>query len=162
MVRTLHSQNVGIEFWTKLLNKGRVTFAIDGSVATKQGYFAVVLHTYEESLHLQGPCDCHLSLISSYWMELRGILSALCLLKALSSYTSQVIAKKQGLYCNNISVINRTNTPLAPGIKTHTAPDHNVIQAIMKEKDSLSEFKVLWVKAHQDDMQPIEQLTLDS
>eukprot|EP00957_Ditylum_brightwellii_P038884 2938520-Ditylum_brightwellii.AAC.1 len=38
-------------------HEGNVSIASDGSVATKRGYYAVVLHTETEILRFQGPCN---------------------------------------------------------------------------------------------------------
>eukprot|EP00957_Ditylum_brightwellii_P078937 6002235-Ditylum_brightwellii.AAC.1 len=63
--------------------------AMDGSVAHKKGYFAVVFHSADNSICFQGPCDGNSLLMTSYRTELTGISSALCLLQALSRPPTQ-------------------------------------------------------------------------
>eukprot|EP00957_Ditylum_brightwellii_P084322 6412215-Ditylum_brightwellii.AAC.1 len=44
---------------------GIITIATDGSVLNKKGYFATVLHTDQQQLWFQGPCDGASSLMTS-------------------------------------------------------------------------------------------------
>eukprot|EP00957_Ditylum_brightwellii_P090784 6913323-Ditylum_brightwellii.AAC.1 len=87
LLGTLTAQNVDPNHWLTAINSGKVTTATDGSVAEQKGYFAMILHTENEQIWFQGPCNCNKALIYSYRAELTGILSALYLLQAFVKYT---------------------------------------------------------------------------
>eukprot|EP00957_Ditylum_brightwellii_P114151 8702347-Ditylum_brightwellii.AAC.1 len=74
---TLQAAEVDTEYWIDALNKGLATIAMDGSVANWKGYYAIVMHTDQKQLRVQGPCDGAKSLMTSYCTELAGILAAL-------------------------------------------------------------------------------------
>eukprot|EP00957_Ditylum_brightwellii_P024813 1875125-Ditylum_brightwellii.AAC.1 len=54
----LKIQEVDVEYWLQALQENKVKIAYDGSVIGKMGLYAVILHTEERELCLQGPCDC--------------------------------------------------------------------------------------------------------
>eukprot|EP00957_Ditylum_brightwellii_P183068 13944454-Ditylum_brightwellii.AAC.1 len=66
------------------------------------------------------------------------------------------------LYCDNISAVNVTNTDIWPGIKQHVSSDFNIIKEIHDTKLGLASFSVHWVKAHQDNTKPLDDLTLEA
>eukprot|EP00957_Ditylum_brightwellii_P161397 12289074-Ditylum_brightwellii.AAC.1 len=128
--------------------------ATDESVAEQKGYFAVILHTENEKMWFQGPCDCNKALISLYRVELTGILSTLYLLQAFVKYMGCNITHLQGLLCNNMSEVNKTNGTIPPGVRARITPDYGVIHEIMEVKQNVSQFKAVWVKTHQDSSKP--------
>eukprot|EP00957_Ditylum_brightwellii_P126698 9657167-Ditylum_brightwellii.AAC.1 len=76
LLGNLDTAQVNMDYWIDALNRGIVTIATDGSVLNKKGYFATVLHTDQQQLQFQGPCDGDSSLMTSYQTELTGILLA--------------------------------------------------------------------------------------
>eukprot|EP00957_Ditylum_brightwellii_P150993 11497553-Ditylum_brightwellii.AAC.1 len=54
----LKTQEVDVEYWLQALQENKVTIASDDSVKEKMGSYAVILHTDESELRLQGPCNC--------------------------------------------------------------------------------------------------------
>eukprot|EP00957_Ditylum_brightwellii_P041014 3105505-Ditylum_brightwellii.AAC.1 len=135
---------------------------MDVSVVHKKGYFAVVFHSADKSICFQGPCDGNSSLMTSYRMELTGILSALYLLQALIKYKHTALQESLLLYCDNISVVNATNTVIWPGIKQHVSSDFDIIKEIHDTKQGLASFSAHWVKACQDNMKQLDDLTLEA
>jgi hypothetical protein len=150
-----------VEYWIKAFNNNKVTIATDGSVANKKGYFVVVLHTDKALLKFQGPCGCHLSLVSLYCTKLTGILSALYLLCALATFTNTPILPSQELICDNMAAVQQLNASTLPGLKAHMAMDFDVINEIMASKDDAFKLKVLWVKVYQDKKKTINELMLE-
>eukprot|EP00957_Ditylum_brightwellii_P116569 8891761-Ditylum_brightwellii.AAC.1 len=63
-------QDVGAEFWIAALQAGIVEIALDGSVKDGWGTYTVIFTAGGRDLWLQGPVDCHPSLIQSYRAEL--------------------------------------------------------------------------------------------
>eukprot|EP00957_Ditylum_brightwellii_P116802 8908691-Ditylum_brightwellii.AAC.1 len=66
------------------------------------------------------------------------------------------------MLCNNISAVHRVNSLIAPGIKTHTSSDFDIIQEIKVVQKGLHNTKASWVKAHQDDNKSEAALLLDA
>ena len=152
LLGNLHADNVDPEYWIQAISNGIVTIATDGSVAQKKGYFAVVFHTDNKSICYQGPCDGNDSLMTLYRTELTGILSALYLLRALSTFSHRDLTTTPTLFCDNSVAVTQTNLDISPGIRSHLAADYNIYSEITKLQ--LEEPKVMaaWVKAHQDNM----------
>eukprot|EP00957_Ditylum_brightwellii_P090064 6858918-Ditylum_brightwellii.AAC.1 len=88
------------------------------------------MHTDQKQLRFQGPCDDAKSLMTSSCTELAGILAALYLLRALSSYSQTQINTKQTILCNNAAVVSRANMPIGPGIKHYIATDYDIVKEI--------------------------------
>eukprot|EP00957_Ditylum_brightwellii_P010094 762693-Ditylum_brightwellii.AAC.2 len=70
------------------------------------------------------------------------------------------IKHTQGLLCNNISAVNKTNDTIPPGVMSHITPDYDIIHEIMEVKPDVSQFKVFWVKAHQENNKLEQELNL--
>eukprot|EP00957_Ditylum_brightwellii_P097392 7417936-Ditylum_brightwellii.AAC.1 len=162
LLGNLHADNVGPEYWIQAISDGIVIIAIDGSVAQKKGYFAVVFHTNNKSICFQGPCDGNDSLMTSYRTELIGILSAMYLLHALINFMTTTPSCVPQLFCDNISAVRQTNAPILPGFKAHVSSDFDLIQEIGSMKQNIPSFNTSWVKAHQDDNTALEDLLLDA
>eukprot|EP00957_Ditylum_brightwellii_P068611 5209168-Ditylum_brightwellii.AAC.1 len=120
LLGTLNAQNVDPNHWLTTINNGEVKIATNGFVAEQKGYFDVILHTENEQIWFQGPCDCNKALVSSYRTELTCILSALYLLQAFVKYIACNSTHMQGLLCNNISAVNKTNDTIPFGVRAHT------------------------------------------
>eukprot|EP00957_Ditylum_brightwellii_P086220 6560967-Ditylum_brightwellii.AAC.1 len=108
------------------------------------------MHTDLKQLRFQGPCDGVKSLMTSYCTELTGILAALYLLRALSSYSQTQINTKQTILCNNAAAVSRANTTFGPGIKHYTTTDYSIAKEIDTVKKLGLDMQASWVKAHQD------------
>eukprot|EP00957_Ditylum_brightwellii_P013799 1039661-Ditylum_brightwellii.AAC.1 len=150
LLDTLKAEEVNPDYWINAITEGQVTIAMYGSVAHKKGYFAVIFHSADKSIHFQGPCDGNSSLMTSYRMELTGIFSTLYLLHTLIRYKNAALHKSPLLYCANISAVKATNTAILPGIKHHVSSDFDIIKEIHDTKQGLASFLAHWVKMHQD------------
>eukprot|EP00957_Ditylum_brightwellii_P062929 4775389-Ditylum_brightwellii.AAC.1 len=64
------------------------------------------MHIDLEQICFQGPCGGAKLLMTSYCTELAGILAAVYLLRALSSYSQTQITKKQTILCDNKAAIS--------------------------------------------------------
>eukprot|EP00957_Ditylum_brightwellii_P136572 10414737-Ditylum_brightwellii.AAC.1 len=100
--------------------------------------------------------------MTSYRIELTGILSALYLLQLLLRYTHIILAECPPLYCDNNSAVTATNNGIQPGIKAHLSSDFDVISELYNVKQCMPPFRASWVKAHQDDKADLEDPTLDA
>eukprot|EP00957_Ditylum_brightwellii_P035264 2674672-Ditylum_brightwellii.AAC.1 len=158
----LQAAEVDIEYWIDVLNKGLVTIATDGSVANWKGYYATVMHTDQKQLGFQGPCYGVKSLMTSYCTELAGILTALYLLRALSSYFQMQINIKQTTLCNNTAAVSRTNTSFGPGNKHYTTTYYDIAKKIDEVKRASLDMQASWVKAHQEKKTAVDCLPLDA
>eukprot|EP00957_Ditylum_brightwellii_P071546 5439548-Ditylum_brightwellii.AAC.1 len=137
LLGNLNAQNVDPNHWLTAINNVEVMIATDGSVAEQKGYFAVTLHTENEQIWFEGPCDCNKALITSYRVERAGILSVLYLLQAFVKYTGCNIIHTQDLLCDNISAVNKTNSTIPPGVRAHITPNYDVIHKIMEVKQDV-------------------------
>eukprot|EP00957_Ditylum_brightwellii_P005395 411557-Ditylum_brightwellii.AAC.1 len=135
---TLDTDNINVDYWIRAINDGKVTIAIDGSMAQQKGYFATVLHTDERQLQFQGPCNCYPCLILLHWTEFTRILAALYLICAL-----------------------RTNAPPEPGICACLEVEYDITPEILNVKDNGIDLSTVWVKAHQDNNMAVKLLPLD-
>eukprot|EP00957_Ditylum_brightwellii_P160022 12180902-Ditylum_brightwellii.AAC.1 len=156
LLGNLKIKYVDVGYWIEAINTGIVTIVIDGSVADRKGYFAMVLHTEKKSIHFQGPCDGAKSLMTSYRAELTGILSALYLLCAMAKFSKSKIEHLPTLLCNNSAAVLRTNTPIYPRICAHLAADYNIYKKITNVIQANIKVKPQWVKAHQDQTNQIK------
>eukprot|EP00957_Ditylum_brightwellii_P163785 12469291-Ditylum_brightwellii.AAC.1 len=82
--------------------------------------------------------------MTSYQTELTGILLALYLLHALSSYSQSLITTKQTLLCNNDAVVSQTNAPVPPGIKKYVAADYNIVKELVVVKETGIKMQAEW------------------
>eukprot|EP00957_Ditylum_brightwellii_P014125 1064998-Ditylum_brightwellii.AAC.1 len=114
---------------------------MDGSVAQRKGYFAVIFHFADKSICFQGPCDSNSSPMTSYRTELTGILSALYPLQALIKYKNTTLHESPVLYCDNISAVKATNTAIWPGIKHHVSSDFDIMKEIHSTKQGIAFLK---------------------
>eukprot|EP00957_Ditylum_brightwellii_P014265 1073945-Ditylum_brightwellii.AAC.1 len=105
----LKTQEVDVEYWLQALQENSVNIASDGSVIGKMGSYAVILHTEERELCLQGPCNCSTQCISSYRAELMGILAVYYLLHSFISFRDTPTELSASLYCDNISAVRSSN-----------------------------------------------------
>eukprot|EP00957_Ditylum_brightwellii_P095901 7306921-Ditylum_brightwellii.AAC.1 len=65
-------------------------------------------------------------MMSSYRIELTGILSALYLLNALSDYLGIHITTRQSLHCDNAAAVSRANKTIDPGITACMTADYDL------------------------------------
>eukprot|EP00957_Ditylum_brightwellii_P024764 1871379-Ditylum_brightwellii.AAC.1 len=84
------------------------------------------MHTDLEQICFQCPCDGAKPLMMLYQTELAGILAAVYLLCALSSYFQMQITTKQTILCHNKAAVSQANTTFGPEIKHHTTADYNI------------------------------------
>eukprot|EP00957_Ditylum_brightwellii_P035231 2671668-Ditylum_brightwellii.AAC.1 len=150
MLGNLKSAEVDVDYWIDALNCSNVTIATDGSVMAQRGYFATVLHTDQQQLCFQGPCNGARSMMSSYRTELAGILSALYLLHALLDYSGICITTRQSLHCDNAAAVSRANKNIDPGITACLIVDYDLVKEIEVVKNKGLDLHMEWVKAHQD------------
>jgi hypothetical protein len=159
----LLDQQIQAEYWMTQLQEGTVSIASDGSVATKRGYYAVVFHTETEILRFQGPCDGAPALMSSFRAELAGILASLYFLNALTTFTGRQFTEQVPIYCDNIAAVKTAKVAATPtGLKAHLSADYDIITEIRSEIGTGIPLNPTWVKAHQDDHEPVADLTLDA
>eukprot|EP00957_Ditylum_brightwellii_P062881 4770774-Ditylum_brightwellii.AAC.1 len=85
-----------------------------------------------------------------YQTELTGILSALYLLRALSTFSWTDLTTAPTLFCDNSAVVTQTNLDISPGIRSHLAADYGIYSEITKLQTEGPKVTVAWVKAHQD------------
>eukprot|EP00957_Ditylum_brightwellii_P113565 8658882-Ditylum_brightwellii.AAC.1 len=119
----LQQQEIDLNYWQAALRCRDVHIATDGSVAQKRGYYAVVLHTDDKVLKFQGPCDGSPLLMTSFYIELSGILATLYFINALQDYTNKNFSAQLPLYCNNMAAVLITKKSTPPGITSHLCPD---------------------------------------
>eukprot|EP00957_Ditylum_brightwellii_P145910 11111071-Ditylum_brightwellii.AAC.1 len=101
LLGNLRVEDVDVDYWINAINAGAVMIAKDGSVADKKRYFATVLYTTGKTIRYQGPCDGAKDLMTSYRMELSGILSALYLIRAFTEFSNTAITSAPPLFCDN-------------------------------------------------------------
>eukprot|EP00957_Ditylum_brightwellii_P204948 15341511-Ditylum_brightwellii.AAC.1 len=82
--------------------------------------------------------------MTSYCTELAGILAALHLLRALSSYSQMQINTKQTILCDNAAAVSRTNRIFGPGIKHYTTTEYNIAKEIDTVKKSGLDLQAIW------------------
>eukprot|EP00957_Ditylum_brightwellii_P035710 2707697-Ditylum_brightwellii.AAC.1 len=115
------------------------------------GLYAVILHTEERELCIQGPCNCLAQCISSYRAELMGILVVYYLLHSFISFRDKPTVLSAPLYCDNISAVCSSNRNQLCGVTTHLVSDYDILSEIRTYRSCGIDIKAEWVKAHQDD-----------
>eukprot|EP00957_Ditylum_brightwellii_P140628 10713228-Ditylum_brightwellii.AAC.1 len=113
-------------------------------------------------LQFQGPCNGSPVLMSSYRTELAGILAVLNFLNALCDYSKQQVLAQLPLYCNNAAVVLTANLPTHPGLKAHLCADYDIAAKVRNKRKGIPNLNASWVKAHQDNKSPIDDLPLDA
>eukprot|EP00957_Ditylum_brightwellii_P093744 7137639-Ditylum_brightwellii.AAC.1 len=91
----------------------------------------------------RGPCDRALTPMTSYRLDLAGILAVLYLLCALTEHSSTSITTKQELFCDNAAAVVCANNPIIPGIKLYIATDYDLCKEIETTKEFGIELKKL-------------------
>eukprot|EP00957_Ditylum_brightwellii_P051860 3932809-Ditylum_brightwellii.AAC.1 len=158
----VQAAEVNSECWIDTLNRGLVTIATDGSVANQKGYYATVMYTDKKQLRFQGPCNDAKSLMTSYCTKLAGILAALYILRAFSSYSQMQINTKHTIFCGNAAAVSRVNMPISPGIKQYITTDYDIVKEIEEVKRLSLDMQASWVKAHKDKKTAIDLLLFDA
>eukprot|EP00957_Ditylum_brightwellii_P008283 626677-Ditylum_brightwellii.AAC.1 len=100
--------------------------------------------------------------MTSYQAELTGILYALYLLHALSTFSLTDLTTALTLYCHNSAAVTQTNLDMYPGIRSHLAADYGIYSKITKLQTKGPKVTASWVKAHQDSMTSTAELPLDA
>eukprot|EP00957_Ditylum_brightwellii_P123954 9449058-Ditylum_brightwellii.AAC.1 len=113
-------------------------------------------------LRFQGPCNGLPVLMSSYRTELAGILAVLYFLNTLCDYSKQQALAQLPLYCNNVAAVLTANSPTYPGLTAHLCADYDIAAEVRNKKKSVPNLNVSWVKDHQDNDTPIDDLPLDA
>eukprot|EP00957_Ditylum_brightwellii_P159953 12175410-Ditylum_brightwellii.AAC.1 len=62
------------------------------------------------------------------------------------------IIPPQELICDNIAAVQQSNASTPPGLKSHMTTNFDAINEIMALKANVFKLKVLWVKAHNTDV----------
>jgi hypothetical protein len=95
-----------------------------------------------------GQDDGHLSLLSSYRSELRGILAAIYIIFCIRAH-SGIRNGYVKIYCDNKGAITNAFQPVQPGISPYTTTDYDLFQAIKTILQVLPISMVgEWVKGH--------------
>eukprot|EP00957_Ditylum_brightwellii_P071772 5455469-Ditylum_brightwellii.AAC.1 len=101
LLGNLQTTEVDVDYWISAINARAAMIATNSSAADRNGFFATVLHTEEQTLQFQGPCNGLSILMTSYRAELTGILSTLYLLCALSTFSRTDSTTAPTLFCDN-------------------------------------------------------------
>eukprot|EP00957_Ditylum_brightwellii_P208480 15357665-Ditylum_brightwellii.AAC.1 len=124
------------------------------------GLYAIILHTEERELQLQGPCNCSTQCISSYRAELMGILAVYFLLHSFILFRNRPTMLLAPLYCDNISAVCSSNRNQLCGVTAHFVSDYDILAEIRTYHSYGIDIKAELVNAHQDDNSPLEDLSL--
>eukprot|EP00957_Ditylum_brightwellii_P155717 11855111-Ditylum_brightwellii.AAC.1 len=136
MLGNLKTQEVDVEYWLQDLQANKVMIASDGSVKDNMGLYSIILHTEERELWLQGPYDC--------------------------STQDKPTELSAPLYCDNISAVCSSNRNQLCGVTAHLVADYDILSKIRTYRSCGIDIKAEWVKAHQDDNSPLDNLPLSA
>eukprot|EP00957_Ditylum_brightwellii_P005282 402943-Ditylum_brightwellii.AAC.1 len=126
------------------------------------GLYAVILHTEESELQLQGPCNCSSQCISLYRSELMGILAVYYLPHSFISFSDKQTELSMPLYCNNISAVCSSNRNQLRSVTAYLVADYDILSEIRAYPSRGINIKAEWVKAHQDDASLLDDLPLSA
>jgi hypothetical protein len=149
------------------INDGLVFIASDGSVLNRtSASFGVTIYnatTQTNILQAKGPAPG--SRPSSFRAEAYGALAALRAVWRLSQYTTILPSSTICHWIDNSALVRRLQRELKRAYQDPHAtlqPDWDVIQCIVSTVRSLgtaSSYSVKWIKSHQDEHQPIRELS---
>eukprot|EP00957_Ditylum_brightwellii_P052181 3956225-Ditylum_brightwellii.AAC.1 len=95
------------------------------------GLYAVIPHTEERELRLQGPCNCSTQCISSYRAELMGMLAVYYLLHSFILLRNRPTRLSAPLYFDNISAICSSNRNQLCGVTVHLVSNYDILAEII-------------------------------
>ena len=168
MIGTTDLTDENIALIAHHIHYGTIEIVSDAGVRNRYGAhaFLIVDTRYpDRPVKSAGPVDADPVTLSSFRAELSGILGALILIDLILEWfcLGRAGPITITIVCDNISALERIDTPFDRGIRYRLIPEYDLINELHDTLDRLyATAETKHVKGHQDDKQPPQSLSIDA